>query len=371
MLVLEEAHFVKIRKSDRNVWSEDSPRATAARRLRAALAEANPDGRVLLMTATPVVNDLSEARSIIELLRCEQMDDLPTSMTLTSAQAVHRHLVTGGIRFRPDYSDIGRSERHVTIDGTYLLEELQSTPDLSHPEAERILFEAKLPCIVDACVQARKDAANRGEPDRGRTLVYTELVDGVVDRLADALSYAGLSSAEMSGRVKDIDRFLEPGSDVDVLIGTSTLKVGVDGLQHAIDQIVFAILPWTPADYEQIQGRVIRQGRLDDAPDVTVLVPQVEVTVDQDGELVTGSLDRRRWSYITSKARLVSFAVDGHWDSEDADQILAEYPKWLSGWLEALKTSGRAPLPVRPNLRIVRTRDIPHTRRKPASNRIA
>lgn len=191
----------------------------------------------------------------------------------------------------------------------------------------------------------------RGQHTRGRTLVYTELVEGVIDPLSTALKAAGLTCAEMSGRCKELDDFLVADSTVDVLIGSPTLKVGVDGLQHAVDQIIFAILPWTAADYEQVQGRVIRQGRVDDAPDVTVLVPQVNVTVDRDGEPVTGSIDLRRWSFITSKARLVSFAVDGRLDGDDAALLVQRYEGWLQEWLRTLRASGATPLPARSRLR--------------------
>ena len=40
----------------------------------------------------------------------------------------------------------------------------------------------------------------------------------------------------------------------------SPIGTGVDGLQHVCDRLVFASLPWTHAEYEQIIGRIKRKG---------------------------------------------------------------------------------------------------------------
>ena len=182
-------------------------------------------------------------------------------------------------------------------------------------------------------------------------MIYTELVDGVVDPLVAALRSAGLGVAVHTGERKEIEAFLAPGSELDVLVASNTLQVGVDGLQHAVDQVVFAVLPWTPAAFEQVRGRVVRQGRVD-GRGVKVVVPHVVVEVeDDDGNLVRRSLDRRRWSFVTSKTRLVELAVDGRID-HDHDELIAGYDRWVSEWVRAVQRGGairrlpRRPLPV-------------------------
>ena len=89
-----------------------------------------------------------------------------------------------------------------------------------------------------------------------------------------------------------------------MLIGSSAIGTGVDGLQAVCDTLIFNVLPWTAAQYDQIKGRVYRQGQ---RRDVTVVLPLTFATVG--GE---------RWSWCESKLQRLAFkrsiadaAVDG------------------------------------------------------------
>ena len=50
--------------------------------------------------------------------------------------------------------------------------------------------------------------------------------------------------------------------DIDVLIGSSAIGTGVDGLQQVCNRLIVNVLPWTAAEFEQLKGRIYRQGQL-------------------------------------------------------------------------------------------------------------
>ena len=119
-----------------------------------------------------------------------------------------------------------------------------------------------------------------------------------------------------------------PASDqVDVLIGSSAIGTGVDGLQHVCAQLIFATLPWTAALYQQVVGRVHRQGQKADA---------IHVVIPSTSAKVSGA----RWSWcslrldrIKFKRSLADAAVDGVVPSGrlvSPAQAVAAASAWLS-----------------------------------------
>jgi len=56
-----------------------------------------------------------------------------------------------------------------------------------------------------------------------------------------------------------LDGFLE--GDIDVLIGSSAIGTGVGGLQRVCSRLIVNVLRWTAAEFEQLKGRIYRQGR--------------------------------------------------------------------------------------------------------------
>ena len=89
------------------------------------------------------------------------------------------------------------------------------------------------------------------------------------------------------------------------LIATSCLATGVDGLQFVCNRIIINILPWTHAEFEQLRGRIYRQGQKEDHVDI--IVPLTYAYVNDN-----------RWSYCDSRWKRIQFkksigdaAVDG------------------------------------------------------------
>ncbi|MBT3221516.1 MAG: methyltransferase-like protein, partial [Proteobacteria bacterium] len=136
-----------------------------------------------------------------------------------------------------------------------------------------------------------------------------------------------------------LDGFID--GDIDVLVGSSAIGTGVDGLQHVCNRLVINVLPWTNAEYEQLKGRVWRQGQRADK--VTVVIP---VTFAEVGG--------ERWSWCESKlARLLykksiaDAAVDGV-VPEGHLRTPAQAHQDVMRWLERLDTGETSEVTRRP-----------------------
>jgi hypothetical protein len=122
---------------------------------------------------------------------------------------------------------------------------------------------------------------------------------------------------------------------VDVLIGSSALGTGVNGLQYVCNRLIIACLPWTSAAYEQLLGRIYRQGSK--YKEVEVFIPQV--VLDDNG--VEWSWDKQRESRIQYKRTLADAAVDGaipEANLVNPTLMLSEAKKTLDEWIARLES---------------------------------
>jgi len=290
-IVLDEIQSARQRDE-----SEESTRRRMVNRLLAAAA--HPDLHVLGMSATPLINDLHEARATLEMVTGRDFGDLPTRPSIPNAIGFHRLLVRHGLRFRPKYDQTVET-RIVEVDGRELLPALQQLPKKAYiPALERVLLRAKLTEILPLV--------------KPGTMVYTQFVEEMVGPLEDAIRAAGLSVGVYTGERKEgLDGFrdrLKPNSPrkVDVLIGSAPVGTGIDGLQSVCDRLVFACLPWTSAEYQQIVGRLTRLGGVFDKVEVFIPVVVLHTPGGQDW-----SWDRYRLQVIEYKRTLADAALDG------------------------------------------------------------
>src|SRR5205085_4399171 len=126
--------------------------------------------------------------------------------------------------------------------------------------------------------------------------IYTHYVDGIAQTLRDAIHSAGYRVGLLSGDTDGahLEEFLKPDGNVDVLIASSRIGTGVNGLQYVCNRLIINCLPWTNAEYEQLVGRLYRQGSRFDR--VRVVIPVTFATVN--GE---------RWSYCESKLHRLEY----------------------------------------------------------------
>ena len=282
-IVLDEVHSAKSR------GQVESKRRQLINYLLAEAAKVNTDMRVLAMSATPVINSLDEAVSLLEMVTGHEYPDLDTRPKVSSALAIHEQLVIHGVRYVPRY-EMELHERHVEILAPELAERLQSVGKGQVLAIETILTEAKLDTIA--------------ELSKPGTLIYSQFVDSIFPMIRERLARKGFRVGAFNGEDKSgLELF--KNRELDVLIGSSALGTGVDGLQYVCNRLIVACLPWTSAGYEQLLGRVYRQGGA--FHDVEVFVPQVVLRNGTD----EWSWDRQRLARIHYKKTLADAAVDG------------------------------------------------------------
>jgi superfamily II DNA or RNA helicase len=331
--VLDEIQMVKQRNQN-----EESRRRKAVSQLLGGLAESNLQFRVLGMSATPVMNELLEPRKLLELITGQSYDELSTKATVSNAFAMHRSLMLRGFRYRPNYK-IEAHEEYVPVDGLHLLD------DLRH---------AKMPLDIEKTQVNTKLQAVLPYIKKG-TVVYTQYVDGIVHPIREYLEDQGFSVGIYTGDDKSGIEAFKAGK-LDVLIGSSAISTGVDGLQKVADTIVYISLPWTGSADEQVRGRLRRQGSA--FSKVTVVIPQVVLGLDSGDEW---SYDRYRMSIIERKRTLSDCVIDGRAPEAirmSGAELVRRSAEALEEWIERVQGDGvvsiprqqlRVPLP--PNVR--------------------
>jgi hypothetical protein len=283
-VVLDEIQSVKQR----------APKVTSKRRqvvsgLLSAASEKNPDLCVLGMSATPVINNLYEARALLELVKGVEFSDLQTYSSIANASAMHEKLILYGIRYRPQYAQRIETTLH-DVSGAAYLPRLRALKKGAILDLERVLLDAKLETIIGALQKG--------------TLIYTHYLTGLITPLRRAIEKAGFTVGTFTGDDKSgLQPFIK--GKVDVLIGSVPVGTGVDGLQYVCNRLIIVSLPWTSAEYEQLVGRLYRQGSVFDK--VEVIIPQV--TLAHNGDV--WSWDKLRWHRIQYKKTLADAALDG------------------------------------------------------------
>ena len=208
-LVLDEIHFVKKRLD-----KDASKRHKMLAALRSYTSKKNPLVKVLGMSATPVVNNLNEGKSLLELITRKIYHDLATKARIPNAVSLYEKLSTISIREIPEYKahmKIEFTEVNTERPSNISIKSLKSNPLL----IEQILTTARLPEIIKRI--------------KGQTIVYTKYVREIVDKLKRAVEDVGYTVAEYTGRSRELDKFLSKRAQV--LIASDPISVGVDGLQ--------------------------------------------------------------------------------------------------------------------------------------------
>ena len=333
-IVVDEIHFAK----------QATPNAMSSRRkmvmaLVANATTANPDLHVLGMSATPVINNLYEGRSMVEMITSQEFPDLEVFPSVNNAMRVHQQLVRLGVRWMPDYAPRLIEERP-EVDCSDYIGEIRALGKAAILPLEQVLTRARLPEI-------RRHI-------KPKTLIYTMLIKGIDRILYDALTEDGWKVAFFTGDDKSgLEGFLE--GDVDVLIGTSAIGTGIDRLQLVCDQLIVNVMPWTAAEYEQLKGRIYRQGQTSDK--VTIIIPTTYA--DVGGE--RWSWCESKWQRVKFKKSLADAAVDGVVPEGHLRSPAQAYSDAMK-WLERLDTEGTYEI-SRPRLVIPLTEDEDHGRR--------
>ena len=307
LIIVDEIHRCKQRGDD------PSKRRQMVLALITNALEKNPDLHVLGMSATPVINNLKEGKSLVELVTGVERSDLGEKATLNNCMRLHQAFVTLGIRSRVK-PKIKINRVKLPVDCTHIVNKIREE-GTSILKMEQILTRARIPAILKEL--------------RPKTIVYTHYVEGIVDQLKEAIEAEGWTVGfHMGGDKSGRNTFID--GSVDVLIASSAMATGVDGFQRVCDRLILNIPPWTSAELEQLEGRLNRQGQVHDT--LTILMP---VTYGLDnGE--HWSWDEGRLARLQNKQTVADAAVDGVMPE---GQLRTESQAFrdLRKWLERLK----------------------------------
>jgi superfamily II DNA or RNA helicase len=272
---------------------QESIRRGVLKRLMGRIRENNTNLYTLGMSATPVINNLNEAKSLLEIVSGQNYDDLDTHKSISNALRIYQHFLINGLRYLPNY-DIELHKEYIEIDGYDLIDEILKLPKNSYVELEKLLLNKKLESI--------KDYLGKG------ICIYTHYITDFKNKIYDFVTNLGFTCVCYTGdegddRKENLDKFLK--GKVDILIGSKPITTGVDGLQNVCNTLIVITQPWTSSDETQLHGRFYRQGSAFDK--VTVLIPQVKIDIDDK----TWSWDKQRTNLIENKKTLADLAVDG------------------------------------------------------------
>lgn len=301
-VVFDEIHMAK--KSDA---STSSRRRNALEKFTDAAGAANPDLVVIGASATPVVNNLEEAASVLRLVEGPESRKFPTAPTMKNAAAAHQRIAEAGVRHMPTYPT-KMTREDVTVDISESLGKVNARVEAMqsqrkgksvHPAImERALLPEKMPKIIAAVKKSKTPS-----------VVYTEYIDGMVEPMEKAFQAEGMRVGHYTGQESATERAATLKSfrngEYDVLIGSKPIATGVDGLQNISNNLVIASMPWTAAADDQLVGRLQRRGQQNDV-NITYVLTEAKV-------------GKARWSWckdnrqkrVRFKRSLADAAVDG------------------------------------------------------------
>lgn len=282
LVVFDEVQMVKQRDT------RASQRRQALEALVEGLSARNPDLHILGMSATPVINNLQEAKKLLELITGASFSE-DVQATVHNALAMHRLLMRHGFRFRPHYEQELRTLTPTVVRNDLLASFLEAHTSIL--AIEQSLLSAKLEAVCSFL--------------RPGTLIYTYYVEGIIEPICQFLEDLGYSIGRYTGDDKTgLAPFL--GGMIDILIGSNPVGTGLDGLQQVCDRLILLSLPWTGAAYEQVIGRVRRQGSAFGSVDI--IVPKVMLKAGKE----SWSWDQGRMEVIQYKKTLSDCAIDGY-----------------------------------------------------------
>jgi superfamily II DNA or RNA helicase len=292
---IDEVHNVKQRTEE-----QESIRRGTLKRLVGRAAANNPNLYLLGMSATPVINNLTEARSLLELITGKEYEDLNTSRTLTNALEVFKHMTLNGLRYMPKY-DIaikeldGSNTDELKIDGSEILEKLLSFENNSYLETEQELLKLKLNAISRFLCKG--------------TIIYSYFTHKMIQPIVEHLRNSGYKVSTYTGEesmdVRELNKEAFLKGQIDILVGSRPIGTGVDGLQKVCKRLIILSLPWTDSEFTQLKGRIYRQGSKFN--DVEIIIPQVYIPLEER----EWSWDAQRLNLIKNKKTLADAAVDG------------------------------------------------------------
>ena len=327
-IILDEVHLIK---------SADSKRNAQISALIQKAREGNPKLKVLVMSATPIVNNLNEGKEIIKVLTGLDRLDIDTNeVSSKTILDMNRLLMQAGVRFEKAYPqklEIKKVPIILDLAQSFDRPLIQEIVDSINKEGrnlldlEQSLSKAKLSTVV----------ANVSPG----TIVYSKFVSGIVNKIVAAIQESsgltvGLYTGENKAGYQAFKNRLAQNEEekIDVLLASSALGLGAN-LQDTGDSMIINSLPWSAAEMEQLLGRIYREGS--NAEKISVIIPVVCLK-DANGEMF--SYDEKRLNLIKTKGALADLVLSGEplrGEFTSEAKLLAQAEKAIGAWQEQIQ----------------------------------
>jgi SWI/SNF-related matrix-associated actin-dependent regulator 1 of chromatin subfamily A len=169
---------------------------------------------------------------------------------------------------------------------------LDGRPSVQHmPKLQSFLIDKKLPRVIELI----DEFLDNDRP----ILIFSCYIAPLKKLLEHYGDTAAILTGEMNKdkRQQTIDR-LTSGKAKIGLFSLKAAGMGIDGLQHVMDTVVFLDMDWTPANHEQAEDRTHRIGQ---TGQVQVYYMICEETIDEHMRDI-----------LREKQEVASLIVDGH-----------------------------------------------------------
>jgi superfamily II DNA or RNA helicase len=255
MVVFDESQEVK----QRNI--EPSHRREHLDKLLKEIRKRNKNLKVLALTATPVINNVREGKKLLEMITGEGYPFLSELDTVKAATQLHTEFQPMSIRYIRDF---GIKQQVHYYDVKQVIPEFIPAKSLrelatSTLKCEQLLSLSKIPETIKLIKRLKEENPKQG------IIVYTEWVSEIISNLEHDLMEehwkVGLYTGDTDTKERDENLHKFANGYLDVLIASSPVAQGVDGLQKNCKDIIFLTIPWTYAKLEQTVGRIKREGQ--------------------------------------------------------------------------------------------------------------
>ena len=287
-----------------------------------------PPFNLVMLSATPVINSLAEAKDLLKLLTGKDYPALSVHATPMNAYLLHNEYSVFSMRSRKNFNVkvTGLSAEEAETFEVNPRLEIDEINELDFLSAEQICTDARLERIVELCKTQKEQSS-----EQKKSIVFLSTFVGgkgeetaIADKIKNALEKSGMTAGFFIGEnaQRGWDRTVAKGGlidyskknkdgsyfnpfvqgDLDVLICSKSVAEGYDGLQKVCNNLIFNGIPWTWAEVEQITGRLDREGQKEKEMHVHLLFCKID-GYEYDKKV--------KWDRITMKSQFQNCVVDG------------------------------------------------------------
>lgn len=269
----------------------------------------NPNIQISVLTATPIVNNLFEPKSILKLLTGKKYDEINSHKSLDNLLNIHALIMSVGIRFILPIN-MEYKEDILNINGNSIYDKIFTNDEngiIKYKNKNYVNdYKLMLPLKLNAILPYLKKGV----------IIYSHFVEGFIDETREFLQKHGYSVAVFTGEEKPsegnggLDDFMS--GKCDILVTSDPITTGMNGLQFVSDTLIPITLPWTHAMWHQLIHRIYRQ--LSKFKVANIIIPCVEININDKVWCFDKDVVLRKINY---KKQLSDYSLD----SEIYEQI--------------------------------------------------